>query len=149
MKWVTRQNAKVDRIACAWLIRRFVDPAAEFEFVPRDVVGVTSERTGAIPFDMPGYPLYHRDSESTFEAIVREHRLDSHPGVAAMARIVHAADVERDVATAPEGAGLAALAAGFALVHGHDDQRKLREELPMYDALHAWCCRTAQAPAEL
>ena len=139
MKWVTRENAKVDRVACPWLIRRFVDPDAEFVFVPRGAVQEFAARENAIPYDVPGVKLGHRDGECSFESIVREYGLAEVPGLAVLAKIVHAADVPADVATAAEGAGLAAIAEGFALVHGVDDARKLDLEFPMYDALFAWC----------
>ncbi|HEY3412495.1 MAG TPA: chromate resistance protein ChrB domain-containing protein [Armatimonadota bacterium] len=144
MKWITRENANVDRIACPWLIRRFIDPAAEFLFVPKDEVLPAAEREGAIPYDVPGVELGHVDGRCSFESIVQKYGLTGDPGLVGLARIVHAADVSADVASSPEGAGLKAIASGFALVHGLDDHRKIALESPMYDALYAWCCRQAE-----
>jgi hypothetical protein len=138
MKFVTRANAKVDRIACPWLISRFVDPDAEFLFVPADQVLQVARERGAIPFDVPGVELGHMEGRCSFESILRKFKLAA-PGLLELAKIVHAADVSEDLAISPEGAGLKAIAVGFALVHGEDDARKLELEYPMYDALYAWC----------
>lgn len=145
MKWVTRENANVDRIACPWLIRRFVDADAVFLFVPKDDVMPTAERESAIPYDVPGVELGHVDGRCSFESIVLKYGLTGDAGLVALAKIVHAADVSADIASSPEGAGLKAIASGFALVHGLDDHRKIELETPMYDALYAWCCRQAGA----
>lgn len=139
MKWVTRENANVDRIACPWLIRRFVDPDAEFLFVPGGDVMAVAERERAIPFDVPGVELGHLEGRCSFESIVLKHGLAGDAALAELARIVHAADVASDIDTSPEGRGLNAIARGFALLHGRDDHRKLALETPMYDALYAWC----------
>jgi hypothetical protein len=139
MKWVTRENAKVDRVACPWLIRRFIDPEAEFLFVPADEVPAVAAREGAIPFDVPGVELGHVDGRCSFESILLKYHLSGVPALAELAKIVHAADVASDVDTAPEGRGLKAIAHGFALLHGVDDRTKIELESPMYDALHAWC----------
>lgn len=141
MKWITRKNANVDRIACPWLIRKFVDADAVFLFVPKDEVAATAEREGAIQYDFPGVELGHLDGRCSFESIVLKYGLGGEPGLVALAKIVHAADVSANVDTAPEGAGLKAIASGFALVHGLDDHRKIELETPMYDALYAWCCK--------
>jgi hypothetical protein len=137
MKWVTRKGAKVDRVACPWLIRRFVDPQAEFLFVPADEVAQVAERQGAIPFDAPGVELGHRDGKCSFEAIIAKYDLRD-PALARLAGIVHGADVSADVDRAPESRGLKAIAEGFALTTP-DDHEKLRLESPLYDALYAWC----------
>ena len=138
MKWVTRENANVDRIACPWLIKRFVDPDAEFLFVPAADVMATAEREQAIPYDVPNVELGHVDGRCSFEAIVRKYQLTD-PALAGLARIVHGADVSSDVGITPESAGLNAIAHGFALVHGANDHDKIQLESPMYDALYAWC----------
>ncbi|TMC31838.1 MAG: chromate resistance protein [Chloroflexi bacterium] len=138
MKWVTRENANVDRIACPWLIKRFVDPDAEFLFVPAADVMATAEREQAIPYDVPNVELGHVDGRCSFEAIVRKYQLTD-PALAGLARIVHGADVSSDVGITPESAGLKAIAHGFALVHGANDHDKIQLESPMYDALYAWC----------
>src|SRR5262245_435976 len=127
MKWVTRENAQVDRIACPWLIRRFVDRDAEFLYVPAAEVSAVAEREGAIPYDVPGVELGHVDGRCSFESILVKYRLDD-PGLRGLAKIVHAADVSSDLHTSAEGPGLRAIAKGFALVHGTDDRTKLELE---------------------
>ena len=144
MKWVTRQNANVDRIACPWLIKRFVDPEAEFLYVPAEEVLSVAERDGAVPYDVPGVELGHVDGRCSFESIVVKYGLQQ-PGLDLLARIVHGADIGSDRAVTPESAGLYAIAHGFALVHGEDDQEKIRLETPMYDALYEWCRRRSEA----
>src|SRR5438094_1996045 len=145
MKWVTRENANVDRVACPWLIRRFVDEEAEFVFAPRERVMAVAEREGAIPYDVPGVKLGHLEGRCSFESIMLEYGLTGDPALRETARIVHAADVASDVDSVPEGRGLRAIAQGFALVHGLEDHRKLELEMPMYDALYAWCGQRVQA----
>jgi hypothetical protein len=139
MKWVTRENAKVDRIACPWLIRRFVDPSAEFLFVPNSEVLAVGEREGAIPFDIKGAEMGHVDGRCSFESIMLKYNLLGDPALVALAKIVHAADVAPDLHTAPEGPGLKAIAHGFSLIWKNEDHRKIEIESPLYDALYAWC----------
>jgi hypothetical protein len=139
MKWVTRENANVDRIACPWLIRRFIDPEAEFLFVPHDRVLEVAEREGAHSYDAPGAEYTHRDGKCSFDVLIEEFDLTGDAALVRLARIVHAADVSEDRPTSPEGAGLYAIAHGFALLHGTEDHRKIELETPMYDALYAWC----------
>ncbi|MEW6136594.1 MAG: chromate resistance protein ChrB domain-containing protein [Thermodesulfobacteriota bacterium] len=139
MKWITRENAKVDRIACPWLIKRFIDLDAEFLIVSKDKVLSEAERHGAIPFDVAGAELGHVDGRCSFESLTLKYGLTEDPALARMARIVHAADVPADLDYSPEGAGLKAIAHGFALLHGINDQKKMELEFPMYDALYAWC----------
>jgi len=139
MKWITRENAKVDRIACPWLIQRFVDKYAEFIFVPKDRVLSEAERQGAIPFDIAGVELGHVDGRCSFESIIVKHGLAGDPALACMAKIIHAADVSADLSSSPQSAGLKAIAHGFSLLHGADDHRKMELEFPMYDALYSWC----------
>ena len=138
MKWVTRKNANVDRIACPWLIARFVDREAEFLFVPTEEVAAVAERDGAIPYDVKGVELGHVDGRCSFESIMVKYDLTD-PALQRLAKIVHGADVASDLAIVPEAAGLKAIANGFALVHGENDHQKIRLEAPMYDALYAWC----------
>jgi hypothetical protein len=138
MKWVTRANANVDRVACPWLITRFVDPDAEFLFVEPEEVMATAKRDGAIPYDVPNVELGHVDGRCSFESIIRKYQL-SDAALTEMARIVHGADVAEDVRITPQSAGLSAIARGFALLHGDADHHKIRLETPMYDALYAWC----------
>ena len=138
MKWVTRKNAHVDRIACPWLIRRFVDSTPEFIYVAADEVLAVAEREGAIPYDITGVELGHVGGRCSFESIMLKYDLTD-PALQKLARIVHAADVAEDVDLVPEGAGLKAIAHGFALVHSENDHEKIRLETPLYDALYAWC----------
>lgn len=138
MKWVTREKVKVDRVACPWLIRRFVDPGAEFLFVPPDQVMETAEREGATPYDIPGVELGHHDGRCSFEAIVSKYRVDD-PAVALLARIVHGADVTQDLYGRPEAAGLKAIAEGFGYLGLKDDHEILARESVVYDALYAYC----------
>jgi hypothetical protein len=142
MKWITRKNANVDRIACPWLIRKFVDQDPEFLYVAADEVVAAAEREGAIPYDVKDVELGHVDGRCSFESIMVKYGLDD-PGLALLARIVHGADVAADIDIVPEAAGLKAIANGFAYVHGDDDHEKIRLETPMYDALYAWCQKQA------
>ncbi len=138
MKWVTRENANVDRIACPWLIKRFIDDQAEFVFVPRDEVLDVAEQEGAHSYDAEGAEFTHRDGKCSFDVLVEEFGLTGDPALVRLAKIVHAADVSEDIDSSPEGRGLAAIAHGFALLHGTQDHTKIELETPMYDALYAW-----------
>jgi hypothetical protein len=144
MKWVTRDRPKVDRIACPWLIKRFVDPEAEFLYVPADQVQAVALREGATPYDVPGVELGHRGDECSFDAIVRAYDLAaSDPALAHLARIVRGADTARHDLE-PESRGLLAIAQGFSLAYA-DDHAQLAAEQPVYDALYAWCRQQAAA----
>ena len=136
MKWVTREHPRTDRIACPWLVRRFIDRDAEVVYLPRDEVLGYAEREGAVSFDAPGARYTHRDGKCSFEVLVEDYRIDD-PAVALMARVIHGADVADDVDVTPQSAGLLAIADGFALLNV-DDQAQLELELPVYDALYAW-----------
>lgn len=136
MKWVTREKARVDRIACPWLIVRFIDPAAEFLFVPADDVARVAEREGAIPFDVPGAELGHHSDRCSFDAFLDRYGLDD-PALRALAVIVRGADTGAHHLAA-EAAGLYALASGFREL-ARDDHENMRLQLPAYDALYAWC----------
>jgi hypothetical protein len=136
MKWVTRENPKTDRIACPWLIRKFIDPDAEIVYVPKEEVLAYAEREGATSFDAPGARYTHRDGMCSFETLIAEYKIDD-PALALMARVVHGADVSEDRDATAQSAGLEAIADGFALLEV-DDQRQLALELPVYDALYAW-----------
>jgi hypothetical protein len=136
MKWVTREHAKVDRIACPWLIFRFIDEDPELQFVPADEVMAVAERDGAIPFDVPGVELGHKNGQCSFEAFIDKYCLDD-PALNRLALIVRAADTS-DTDAAPEGAGLRAAATGFSLM-GCDDFALMELEFPLYDALYNWC----------
>jgi hypothetical protein len=144
MKWITRENANVDRIACPWLIKHFVDKDAEFLYVPGDQVMDAAQREGAIPFDVKNAELGHVDGRCSFESILLKYALTEDKALMELAKIVHAADVSDDINSSPEGPGLKAIASGFAILHGTDDHHKLVLETPMYDALYAWCQQKAQ-----
>ena len=136
MKWITRERPKIDRIACPWLVARFVDKAPEFLYVPEaDVMRMASE-TGAIPYDIPGAALGHHGQESSFDAFIGKYRLDD-PALAKLALIVRAADCGHPE-LAPEAAGLLALSRGLSLNFA-DDHEMLRHGMVVYDALYAWC----------
>lgn len=139
MKWVTRENANVDRIACPWLIRRFIDTEAEFLFVPRDQVLEVAASESARSYDAPGAQYTHRDGKCSFDVLVEDFSLAGDAALVRLAEIVHAADISQDRASSPEGPGLYAIAHGFALLHGTADHHKIELETPMYDALYAWC----------
>ncbi len=139
MKWVTRHHVHVDRVACPWLIKKFVDPDAELLFVPPDEVMSVAEREGAIPFDARGQAeLDHHEGRCSFESIIKKYGLTD-PALNEVARIVHAADVAADRDTAPEAAGLEAIARGFGLLPHADDHEILEKQFPVYDALYAYC----------
>ena len=141
MKWVTRARPKVDRVACPWLIKRFIDPRAEFLYVPADEVMETAKREGAIPFDVPNVELGHNGSECSFDAIIKKYNLTD-PALQRLALIVRGADTAAKELT-PESAGLEAIAEGFRLVY-RDDQELLERELSVYDALYAYCQQAGQ-----
>ncbi len=137
MKWVTRESAKVDRVASPWLIKRFIDPEAEFLFVPKDMVLDVAKKENAIPFDYPGVEYGHHDGKCTFETLIEKYNIKD-PVVHEMAKIVHGADVKEDVHVIPESAGLRAIAHGFKYLI-KDDHEKLKVEFPIYDALYEFC----------
>jgi hypothetical protein len=145
MKWVTRKNANVDRVACPWLIARFVDKDPEFLYVPADEVMATAAREGATPYDVKDVELGHLDGRCSFDSIILKYGLDD-PALKRLAEIVHGADVSADRDICPEAAGLYAIAHGFAIVHGDNDHEKIRLETPMYDALYAWCQEEVARP---
>ena len=137
MKWITRSHVHVDRVACPWLIRRFIDNQAEFLFVPKNqVVGVATE-TGAIPFDAPGVELGHHEQRCSFESIMLKYGLTD-AALLRMAKIIHAADVEEDRNSDPLAPGLEAIAVGYSL-RFPDDEENLANQFDVYDALYAWC----------
>jgi len=137
MLWVTRSHVHVDRVACPWLITRFIDSEAEFLFVPTSQVEKVVKEAGAIPFDVPGVELGHVEGRCSFESIILKYGLKE-PGLLRLAKIVHAADVSEDIDKDPIGRGLEALASGFSLRFPEDNDN-LAHQLDMYDALYAWC----------
>ena len=138
MKWVTRERVKVDRVACPWLIKKFIDPEAVFLFVPKESVLEIAEREKAIPFDVPGVELGHHEGKCSFEAIVAKYRIED-PAIHLLAKIVHGADVTQDIYGRPEAAGLKAMAEGFQHLGLKDDHDILAKEFIVYDALYAYC----------
>jgi hypothetical protein len=146
MQWVTREHPHTDRVACPWLIRKLIDPEAEIVYLPRDEVIPYAERTGAISFDAAGARYAHRDGRCTFEVLIEDFQLGDDPALALMARIVHGADVAEDRDATPQSRGLLAIAEGFAYL-GVPDLEQLALELPVYDALHAWCRREVETGA--
>lgn len=140
MKWVTRANVKVDRVACPWLIRTFVDPRAEFVFVAPEEIAAVVEREGAIPYDAAGVELGHHGPECSFDAILKKYGLID-PALQQLALIVRGADTEAKDLT-PESRGLEAVAEGFrrmAQAGGYDDHETNRREWIVYDALYLFC----------
>ncbi len=142
MRWITRENIKVDRVACPWLIKRFVDHDAEFLFVPESELLAAATREDATPFDATRFAavtLNHRGDRCTFEAILEDFHL-SDPALQRLGHIVRAADVKGQESVAPEGIGLRAVAQGFAAL-GLADEERLRLQFPIYDALYAYASR--------
>ncbi|MBI3319125.1 MAG: chromate resistance protein [Candidatus Omnitrophica bacterium] len=138
MRWVTRERVRVDRVACPWLIKKFVDPNAEFLFVPADKVVEIARCEQAIPFDVPGAELGHQEGKCSFEAIVERYRIED-PAIRRLANIVHGADASEDLYQQPEAAGLKAIAEGFRHLGLKDDHEILAKEAIVYDALYAYC----------
>jgi hypothetical protein len=138
VKWITREHVKVDRVACPWLIKKFIDPEAEFLFVPADQVLELAEREGATPFDVTGVELGHHEGRCSFEALAAKYRIDD-PALRLLARIVHGADVARDLYGQPEAPGLKAIAEGFRHLGLKDDHEILKRQFIVYDALYAYC----------
>jgi hypothetical protein len=138
MKWVTRARPKTDRIACPWLIRRFIDPEADILYVPSDQVLAVAADQGGNSFDAKDATYTHRGNQCTFEVLIDEYHLEDDPALARLARIVHAADINADLNTDPLGPGLLAIGQGGLHVED-DDQRLLERGLFVYDALYAWC----------
>jgi hypothetical protein len=136
MKWITRERPKIDRIACPWLIARFVDPEAEFLYVPADAVLPTAAATGAVPYDVPGVELSHVGELCSFDAFLGKYRLDD-PALAKLAVIVRGADTDR-LDLAPQAAGLLAISLGLVR-NIADDHALLAQGMVVYDALYAWC----------
>jgi len=137
MRWITRSHVHVDRVACPWLITRFIDNKAEFLFVPKNQVDKVAAETGAIPFDAPGVELGHQDGRCSFESIIAKHELTD-PALLRMARIIHAADVAQDIGADPIARGLEAIAVGYSL-RFPDDEENIARQFEVYDSLYAWC----------
>ena len=137
MEWVTRSHVHVDRVACPWLIRRFIDNEAEFLFAPKSQIEKIAAETSAIPFDAPGVELGHHEQRCSFESIILKYGLTD-PALQRMAKVVHAADVEADIDSDPLARGLEAIAVGYSMRYP-DDEENLLNQFQVYDALYAWC----------
>ena len=136
MKWITRSHVHVDRVACPWLITRFIDSDAEFLFAPKSQVLEIAKKKGAIPFDTPGADLHHQGDLCTFDVIIQQYSLTD-KALLRLAKIVNAADTNR-METDPVAAGLEAIAVGYSL-RFPDDLANLEMQFDVYDALYAWC----------
>jgi len=136
MKWVTRERPKIDRIACPWLIAKFIDKEPEFLYVPAGQVLEVAQKTGAIPYDIPGVEMSHAGELCSFDAFLSKHRLTD-PALQQLAAIVRGADTSRLDLT-PQSAGLYAISLGLSQTCA-DDHEMLKHGMVMYDALYAWC----------
>lgn len=139
MKWITREHVKVDRVACPWLIKKFVDPEAEFYFVAADRVPAEATRLSATPFDVPEVELGHHGKQCSFEAILKKYGLAAEPALSLLAKIVNGADTDNSLWNSPEAAGLKAVAEGFRHLGFKDDHELNAAEWIVYDALYAYC----------
>lgn len=139
MKWITREHVKVDRVACPWLIKKFVDSQAEFLFVPGDQVAEVAKREGATSYDCKGDELGHHGKECSFDAIVKKYGLGKDPALVMLAKIVNGADTDNTLWNQPEGPGLNAIAEGFRHLGYKDDHAVNAAEWIVYDALYAYC----------
>jgi hypothetical protein len=137
MKWITRSHVHVDRVACPWLILRFVDNEAEFLFAPANQVKKVAAETGAIPFDAPDVELGHHEGRCSFESIILKYELKD-PALLRLAKVVHAADVAADIDKDPIARGLEAIAVGYGIRYP-DDAENMMQQFEVYDALYAWC----------
>jgi hypothetical protein len=137
MKWLTRSHVHVDRVACPWLITRFIDSEAEFLFAPKSEIDRIAKETGAIPFDAPGVELGHHDGRCSFESIMLKYDLKE-PGLVRLAQIIHSADVAEDIDKDPIARGVEAIASGYSLRYP-EDLENLEHQFEVYDALYAWC----------
>ena len=139
MKWITREHVKVDRVACPWLIKKFVDPDAEFLFAPSDQVMSIAARENAMPYDVANVELGHHGKECSFEAILKKYDLIRDPALVLLGKIVNGADTDNTLYHQPEGAGLAAIAEGFRGLGFKNDHEINAAEWIVYDALYAYC----------
>lgn len=140
-RWVTRERPKIDRLACPWLVRRFIDPLAAFAYVPPDEVVRRAAAIGGVPYDVPGVRFSHRGERCSFDSIIEDFELCA-PGLDALATIVRGADTGR-LDLAPQASGLLAVLLGLGRNFA-DDDALLEAAMPLYDALYAWC-RDARA----
>jgi rhodanese-related sulfurtransferase len=145
-RWITRARPKIDRIACPWLIRRFIDPRAEFFYTPADLVFSEAMRLNAVAYDMPGAPVSHEGDLCSFDALLKGFDLQN-PALNILARIVRGADTDHLDLT-PQSSGLLAISLGLSHLHATDDHAMLAAAIPLYDALYAWCIGKACAQGE-
>jgi hypothetical protein len=145
MKWITREKVKVDRVACPWLIKKFVDKEAEFVFVPGEKVMAEAKRLDAIPYDVKDVELGHHGKECSFEAILKKYKLTGDPALVLLGRIVNGADTDNTLYHQPEGPGLEAIAEGFRHLGFKDDHEHNAAEWIVYDALYAYLLRDGEA----
>ncbi len=148
MKWITREHVKVDRVACPGLIKKFVDPEAEFHFVPAERVISEAERLEAVPPDVPPVELGHHGKECSFEAILKKYNIENDPALALLARIVNGADTDNTLWRRPEAAGLNAVAEGFRHLGFRNDHEINAAEWIVYDVLYAYCRELVHQPLE-
>jgi hypothetical protein len=139
MKWITRERVKVDRVACPWLIRKFIDPGAEFLFVPAENVMEVAKRENAIPYDVPGVEFGHHGKECSFDAVMKKYELGRDPALVLLGKIVNGADTDNSLWNLPEAAGLNAIAEGFRHLGFKNDLELIEAESVVYDALYAYC----------
>lgn len=139
MKWITRERVKVDRVACPWLIQKFIDPHAEFLFVPAEEVTNVAQRENATPYDVKDAELGHHGKECSFDAIVKKYDLGRDPAMVLLAKIVNGADTDNSLWSQPEAAGLNAIAEGFRHLGFKDDHEINAAEWIVYEALYAYC----------
>lgn len=138
MKWITREHPRVDRVACPWLVQKFVDKDAEFLYVPNEQVAAEARRSGATPYDIKDAELGHHGAECSFDAFVHKYALDKDPAMAYMAKVIRGADTA-DKTVTPESVGVEALLEGTRLLHQPDDQAQRTASIPVLDALYAYC----------
>jgi hypothetical protein len=139
MKWITREKVKVDRVACPWLIEKFIDAKAEFIFVPGEKVMEVAAKEDATPYDVKGVEFGHHGKECSFDALIKKHRLNEDPALVLLAKIVNGADTDNSLWNQPESAGLEAIAEGFRHLGFKDDHEQIAAEKIVYDALYAYC----------
>jgi hypothetical protein len=137
MLWITRSHVHVDRVACPWLVTRFIDNEARFLFVPASQIEKVSKETGAIPFDAPGVELGHHENRCSFESFIQHYGLKD-PGLLRMAKIIHASDVSEDIDSDPLARGLEAIASGYSL-RFPEDAENIEHQFEVYDSLYTWC----------
>ncbi|HET9808207.1 MAG TPA: chromate resistance protein ChrB domain-containing protein [Candidatus Limnocylindria bacterium] len=137
-RWITREHPRVDRVACPWLIERFVDKDAEFLYIASDAVAAEAKRVGATPYDIKDAELGHHGAECSFDAFVRRYALDKDPAMAYMAKVIRGADTD-DKDLTPESRGVEALLDGVRAMHYPSDQEQRRASRPILDALYAYC----------